>query len=123
MLVTQQPTIFVSILDCLTFISVSFPFSNATRLIRKANSTFMMFKRNLSPVISEATRSNTYKTLVLPIISDASAAWYSSKSETSVFLKFSTPCYQMDLWLGRLQLSRTKMQHSSIQNDSRKHRY
>ena len=93
MLVPQQPTIFVSILDCLTFISVSFPFSNATRLLRKVNSTFMMFKRNLSPVISEATRLNTYKTLVLPIISDASAAWYPSKSETSVFLKFSTPCY------------------------------
>ena len=89
MLVTQQPTILVSFLDC----SVSVSLSYATRLIRKANSTFMMFKRNLSPVVSEATRSNTYKTLVLPIISDASAAWYPSKSETSVFLKFSTLCY------------------------------
>ena len=93
MLVTQQPAILVSILNCLTFISVSVSISYATRVIRKANSTFMMFKRNLSPVISEATRLNTYKTLVLPIISDASAAWYPSKSETSVFLKFSTPCY------------------------------
>ena len=87
MLVTQQPTIFVSSLDCLTSISVSVPFSYATRLIRKANSTFMMFKRNLSPVISEATRLNTHKTLVSPIISYGSAAWYPSKSETSVFLK------------------------------------
>ena len=75
MLVTQKPTILVSILDCLTFISVIVSLSYATRLIRKANSTFMMFKRNLSPIISEATRLNTYKTLVLPIISYASAAW------------------------------------------------